>query len=1027
MRILLFKIIKIALIALISTQTIALDPNKDFDQYVLDAWSIEKGLPQITVHAITQDESNYLWVGTQAGLARFDGVRFRTFSADNTPEIHGNFIQSLFTDSKGRVWIGSYKGLTMYYRGEFTKIIAAENAGVQLNINDVSEDPVGNIWITSKEGTYQLVDGKLHRYEMIPESSYSVTSTRSALYIGTVGKVWKIKNNKTQSLLLPQGYQDSIINHAIVFDKNVWLGTNKGLLVLETDSNVITEFKTSSPLYQYPIDSLGMDSDNNLWIGTIIGLFRIRDGAVVEHSPNDNPHNFQQILAFHEDHEKNLWFGSHRDGLARVWNGRTLRYSVEDGLGEPLVWSIIPSEQRDAVWTGTNRGLFILENGKFKQVLTSDQLSHPTAYTMLEEEEQLWVGTRKGLNRIANGKVLNVPHSDKLSSMQINSIIRDRNQQLWLGTSDGLFKYSKEELKPIKTDDNKSVFIRPILELNDGRIWAGTQKGLYEITNDSLSPVGLEQGLNQDIDVSGIYQFDDNSVVISTISKGLFFLYNQQWHHFTEDEGLPVNESFTVLADDRDHLWVSGFKGLYQVPVTHLIDYMNGKRDSIFAYMLLSESGGIIGSQKAYCCNGAGNSKGFFRDDKLWYPTRDGVVMLDTRDIQLNRSLPQVIIERFFYGDEWQSVHSKSRFILTQDERDVAFDFTALSFRDPKSVQFRYRLVGYQDEWRDLDSHSQRRVNYTNLPPGNYSFHVKASNNAGLWNPKAAEINFTIKPFFYESTWFYIICLIASAALVTAWHKLRLRSLELKKKELEGKIREHTQQLEISNRKLHDAVQALQETSQTDQLSGLKNRRYLSNQLPADLANFEREIDSHHNGHSMIFALADIDHFKQINDQHGHKAGDTIIKRFSQIIRDHIREGDYAVRWGGEEFIIVFRPMPPNVVPIIIDRLRKTIEEAEFYIARDKSLKITCSIGYAEYPFFKSDIHRLSWEHTVEIADHALYSVKENGRNGWACIKPTENTPVSKDILFTIKNKLTEEVDSGRLKIEASYLSKNSE
>lgn len=1019
----LLKIIPLLLLTTISISVTALDPEKKFDQYVLDAWSIEKGLPQISVHTITQDQDNYLWVGTQAGLARFDGVQFKTFSADNTPELHGNFIQDLFTDSKGQLWIATYKGLTKYYQGTFTKISAQiRGEERQINISDITEDLYGDIWVSANEGTFKFNENVLMQYELIPEASHSILSIDDKVFIGTVGKLWSVNGEATKSVALPAQYRDAIINEVSLYNQQLWLGTNKGLLTYNLDTDEVTEFKTETPLFQYPIDSMGQDSDNNLWVGTIIGFFRIQDNQVIEHIKNTNHHQFQQIQTIYEDHEKNLWLGSYRDGLARVWNGRTLRFSTEQGLNEPLVWSILPSKTGDGIWTGTNRGLSFLANGQFEQVLDASELPHPTAYTLMEEDEQLWIGTRKGLTRVVNGTVQPVAHSEKLSTLQINSIARDTSNRLWLGTSDGLYEYSEEALKLITTSDQKSVFIRPITQLDDGRILVGTQKGLYQLENDSIVPIGLNNGLNQEMDVSGILQLDDSKIIISTISQGLYFFYNDYWHNFTEADGLPVNESFTVLKDNFEHLWVSGFKGLYQVPIPHMIEYITGKRDTIFAYMLLSESGGILGSQKAFCCNGAGNAKGFFLNDQLWYPTRDGVVKLDTTDIKLNSALPQVLIEQFYFGEKWHSVFTQKRFNLREDQRDVEFDFTALSFRDPKSVQFKYRLLGYQDEWRDLDTKAQRRVNYTNLPPGNYSFNVKASNNAGLWNPDIAEVNFTIAPFFYESVWFYLLCIAVIAVIISAWHKLRLRSLQLKKQELEAKIKEHTEQLEVSNRKLHEAVQALRETSQTDQLSGLKNRRYLANQLPSDLANFEREVDSHHKGDTMIFAIADIDHFKRINDEYGHKAGDNIIKKFSQVIRDHIREGDYAVRWGGEEFIIVFRPMPPAMAPIIIDRLREKIEKTDFYISRDESINITCSIGFAEYPFFKNDINRLSWEHTVEIADHALYLVKENGRNGWASIKPTATTPVSKKILFTIKDNLNEELAEKRIQIEASYL-----
>jgi diguanylate cyclase (GGDEF)-like protein len=1006
----------------------ALDPDKPFSQYVLDAWSIEQGLPQITVHSLTQDDQGYMWIGTQAGVARFDGVSFTTYSSDNTPELPGNFIQDLLTDSKGRVWIATYKGLTRYEKGSFTHINRdTDNQPLQLNVLKVDEDPHGRIWLSTVEGLYCVEQDKLVRYTKIPQTVSSVYTANNALFVGGVGNLWRMNGDQFQQISLPAEYQDSTISQMIWHNSTLWLGTNNGLLIYSPESGQINEFQTSTALYQYPVDALGTDSDNNLWVGTINGLYRIRSSQVVEHVPNDNPHNFQQVLTIYEDHEQNLWFGSYRDGIARLWNGRTRRYSVSSGLNEPLVWSVLPTLDDKGIWTGTNLGLSLLKDGTFEQLIKPEDLPHPTVYTLLQEADKLWIGTRKGLATYSDGKAQLTAHKEQLSTLQINSIFRDSQQRLWLGTSNGLFQYTEQRLIPYTTKSGEFIFIRPITELSDGRLMVGSQKGLHQLIDGQLVPVGLDKGLNLKLDVSDIEELPNSvsgqpQMVISTISQGLYFLRNGQWHRLSEQDGMPVNESFTVINDGNDHLWVSGFKGLYQTPLSHIEQYIDKQRDDIFAYMILSESGGILGSQKGFCCNGAGNAKGFLHNGQLWYPTRDGAVNIDPANIRLNQILPNVVIERIQYNDNWHSTYEAQRFNLAQNQRDVKFDFTALSYRDPKSVLFKYRLVGYQDDWQMLDPKAQRRVNYTNLPPGNYSFQVQASNNAGLWSKQTAELHFTIAPYFYESFWFYILIIITTAILINFWHKLRTRSLQAKKQELEDKIKQHTQQLEVSNQKLHEAVEALKETSQTDQLTGLKNRRYLASQLPADLAHFERELTAQYEGDTMIFALVDIDHFKNINDTYGHKAGDDVIQKFSEVIRDHIREGDYAVRWGGEEFIIVFRPMPGPMAPIIINRLRLAIERTTFKVSDDKTETITCSIGFAEYPFFKQDIKRLSWEHTIELADHALYTVKENGRNGWACFNPTDKTPISKDLLFTIKNDLDSELEAGRLKLNASFL-----
>ncbi|NVK87829.1 MAG: diguanylate cyclase [Gammaproteobacteria bacterium] len=1005
--------------ALFSIKLAALDPEKRFQNYVVDKWSIEQGLPQITVSSILQDNDGYIWVATQAGLARFDGVQFKTYSTDNTPGIRGNFIQDLHVDQSGRLWIATYKGLTVRHKHQFTAVpTALDQQPSELNIQAIAETTQGQIWVSANEGVFYFEQGQLKPFTLIKQASQDILAHGDTLYISVVGRLLKVNGQQVEELLFPADYQQATVNQSIVYKGKLWLATNKGLLFL-TPNGQLQEFQTDSELFRYPVDALGKDSDDNLWVGTIKGLFRIHGDRVTDHVKNDNKHDFKQVHTIYEDHEKNLWLGSYIDGIARVWSGRTYRFSRDAGLTDTLVWSVTPTVSGDAIWTGTNSGLAKLENNQFRTILEASQLPHPTVYTMLAEADGLWIGTRKGLTRLVAGEVVPPKFHEHFSSLQINSIFRDSRNRLWMATSDGLFEYTEQAIKRYSTPEKFSFLMRPIREMRNGEIWVGTQKGLYRVEGDMLQPVGLNQGLNQSLDVTAILEFGDDNIAIATLSQGLFIFHQNYWHHITENDGLPANESFTLLRDNHDHLWVSGFKGLYQVPLPFIIDYIERRTNQLGAYMLLSESGGIIGSQKSFCCNGAGNAKGFFQGHTLWYPSRDGVVKLDTDNITLNKIAPNVLIERFYFANQWHYIDDE-KFSLSEDQRDIAIDFTALSFRDPKSVQFEYRLLGYQEQWRLHDSKAQRRVNYTNLPPGQYTFAVRASNNAGKWSNQAAEFQFSIAPYYYETIWFYLICIVAAIIAVYFWHRLRLRSLQEKKLELEQKIKEHTAQLEVSNQKLHEAVAALKEASHTDQLSGLKNRRYLNSQLPSDLAHFEREFERLRTTGPMIFMLADIDHFKNINDKFGHNAGDAIIKMFSDIIKSNIREGDYAVRWGGEEFLVVFRPMDATKSVEIIERLRNKIDTTEFVIDEQTSLHVTCSIGISEYPFFANKPHALTWEQTVELADHALYYVKQHGRNGWACFHPTDTTAIDSTIVSQIKTNLDELIDNDKIAIASS-------
>jgi diguanylate cyclase (GGDEF)-like protein len=217
---------------------------------------------------------------------------------------------------------------------------------------------------------------------------------------------------------------------------------------------------------------------------------------------------------------------------------------------------------------------------------------------------------------------------------------------------------------------------------------------------------------------------------------------------------------------------------------------------------------------------------------------------------------------------------------------------------------------------------------------------------------------------------------------------------ELRRVELEAQVSERTLQLNQANLLLEAANQQLETASQTDPLTGLRNRRYLVSQIPADLSFYDREqARTGRSDHALLFALVDIDHFKRINDNFGHKAGDELLQQFSERMTRLVRTGDYVVRWGGEEFLLVFRPIPREFVATLGERIRRCVADQVFDVGQPVTL--TCSIGLAEYPLFRAGDHQLDWEQMLELADAALYWVKENGRNGWAALRPTATTDMT--------------------------------
>ncbi|MEO8160448.1 MAG: two-component regulator propeller domain-containing protein [Arenimonas sp.] len=963
-----------------------------------------------SVQAIAQDHQGYIWVGTQSGPARFDGIRFTAFKPETTPALPGVWTRSLLVDRGGRVWIGTYKGLAVYEDGVFRRIAIADAAHYPvLDVFAMVEDADG-ITAATGSGVFDVRDQRLVRRTGSPSAAQSLLKRDDGLWVGGLGGVFRLQRGQSQFMPLPVEAANAAVTRLVEAQGRIWAGTSAGLYLRDGDS---WRLATDTPGLQHsPITTLLEDRSHNLWVGSNAGLARIRDSVVVEFVPDGSPGSFRGVMSAFQDREGNLWLGSQWEGVARIWNGWTRRYSSVEGLQERIVWSV--SRAPDGrIWVGTNDGLSVLDHGRYTQVLRGDQLPHPHAYNLLAEADQIWIGTRRGLVVWREGKLEAPPLFAPMASAQINGIVRDSHGVVWFPTTDGLFRLENQRLVRYgQAQGLKDVRVRQVRELRDGRFLVASQAGLFVLEGDRLREIGLDAGLPPGLDVTATFELRGGEWAIGTLSERVYLFDGKRWHLFGDEQGFPANAPFFITEDRAGNLWVAGIRGITRAPLSEMRAVARAGRGRVHAEMVLNERGDRLSGQQGYCCNGAGNGKGFLHDEVLWLPTRDGVVAFDTRGVVKNKVAPEVVIERMQAGEHWRDVSHSAHLELPSDSRDLAFEFTALSFQDPASVLLRYRLVGYDRNWRDLNVVSPRSVNYTNLPPGVYSFEVRAANNAGVWNPKSAKLAFGIKPWFHETGVFYaLLAALALTILYAAWRQQRLAHLH-QRAQLEQQVAERTQEL-------HSANVQLEHASQTDPLTGLRNRRYLANQLPVDLAFYVREqARSGDAEQALLFALVDIDNFQRINAEHGHRAGDRVLQQFAQLMTRMVRTGDYVVHWGGEKFLLVFRPMPKRNAQMLGERIRRGVEGHVFDVGGEGPVALSCSIGLAEYTLAHED-GSLGWEQTIELADAALYWIKQHGRDGWAQLLPA--TPVQlPPLLGRLQSETSALIASGQLHLLSS-------
>jgi diguanylate cyclase (GGDEF)-like protein len=957
---------------------LALDPAKALQHYVRKRWSVEEGLPQITVLAITQDRQGYLWVGTQTGLARFDGATFTSFTAENQAGLPGLWIRALHADRQDRLWVGTYKGLALRRGEEFVTIPAVD--AVQwpaLDVTGIAEDPAGRIWVSTASGLFRLEAGALGFVDGSPVPATSVAMDGSDVLVGTIGGVARLSNGSWQRMGLGEPRTSLPVSRVLSFEGGAWATTPAGLF--RSSGGALEPFALST-LTSIPLDMLFADSTGTLWVGGDGGLARIRAGRVIEVVPAASAGGIPGLRSAYEDREGNVWLGSQWESLFRISRSWTRRFGVSEGLNHRIVWSVAPGRDPGSVWVGGNDGLSLLQDGRVRLVVPSQQLPHPVVYNLLAEDDRLWIGTRRGLvvaqvNSEGIANIVPMPSVAPLASAQINGFLRE-GSSLWIASSDGLYRLDGPHLKRVGEPEGLDEHhVRYIARLRGGELLAGTSRGLYRRTNGRfIKEVG--KGLPADLDVSLVHELRDGSLLISSVGEKTYYGRNGRWILLDRTAGIPTNAG-VFATEAGGYLWLAGIRGVTRVPLGDLERLADGDVQRVRGEMVLSDRGDPMSGQPGYCCNGAGTAKGFFDGDSLWLPSRDGVVALDIGDIRRNSVRPVAVIEGIHQRGAHAVTSPAGAVHLPEGARDLTFDFTVLSLTDPKSTRIEYRLAGYDPHWLRADAFD-RQANYTNLPAGSYRFEVRGANNSGLQTAQPARVDIVVPPYFRETRSFAVLCGALAALLVYVGYLFQRRHYRGRQRQLEALVEQRTEAL----RELNDQ---LEQASLTDPLTRLRNRRYLASQIPADIAYYFRDHRALTGDQAMVFALVDLDHFKAINDTYGHQAGDAVLRQVADILGSLVRTGDYVARWGGEEFLVVFRPMQLQHASDIGRRICNAVAGHPFDIGTEQRLSITCSVGLT---YYAAGTRVNSWEDCVNYADVALYRVKSRGRNGWSLQVP---------------------------------------
>lgn len=764
----------------------------DIHQYIHKAWTVREGFFKGWITSIVQTSDGYLWLGSDSGLFRFDGVQAVEWQPPAGEQLPNGFIRSLLAARDGTLWIGTNKGLAAWKDG---KLIHYSNL-VDLDVVSLLEDREGTVWAGSAGTATSRLCAILGRnVECYGDDGVFGTGanvhedSQGTLWVGAQTGLWRWKPGPRK--LYPMREMPS----RMIDDGNrLLIATSAGI---KQFSNEQVEVYPVPSEKEFPARRVLRDRDAGLWIGTgDRGLLHVHQGKTEVFARSDGLSD-NIILDLFEDREGNIWVAT-RGGLDRFRAPAVRTISVKQGLSSIRTTSVLASAD-GGVWIGAADGLNTWKDGR----ISVDFRAGGSAPYFQDSLSRIWAARVIGshyLDYYENGRFTTV---NAVRSGLAPWSIAGNPGNVWISRIDGLFHvHGSADARPIGWEQfGRQDSALALLPDSSGGLWLGFLQGGVAYFKDAqvMKSYSATDGLGKGR-VEAL-QFDRDGTLWAATEGGISWIKNGRIVTLTRRNGLPCDSVHWMMEDDEQSVWVYLSCGLMRIARSELESWKLDAKRTV-AGTIFDASDGVTSSALGTLFSPqVAKSK----DGKLWFISGEGVSVIDPKHIQVNNVPPPVYIEQIVADRRihWQNLSNlpASNLRLPALSRDLEIDYTALSLVAEEKVRFKYKLEGYDRDWQDAGN--RRQAFYTSLSPRSYRFRVIASNNSGIWNETGASLDFSIAPAFYQATWFRLSIGVAVLALIVALYEMRVRFLSRQfNLRLEERVRERTR----IARDLHDTL-----------------------------------------------------------------------------------------------------------------------------------------------------------------------------------------------------------------------------